>query len=140
MRRSLAVRGPAPPRVVWRRYARLALWPTWSPQIRSVSADGGRLATGRRGTVHGWAGLRVPFVVDEVSRRRRRWVWTVHLAGVLGLPLPGWARSATRMRLEHAVAPRSGRGSTTTLVVSGRAPVVAAYAPLAAWALRRLVR
>jgi hypothetical protein len=139
VRRALAAVGPAPPEVAWERYARLSLWPTWSPQIRSVTAPDEHLATGLTGTVQGWGGLQLPFVVDAVEDGARRWVWTVQLQRA-ALPLPDGAARATRMQLEHRVLPAAGGGSLTTLVVHGPAAPVSGYAPLAGLALRRLVR
>ncbi|TNM68217.1 SRPBCC family protein [Streptomyces sp. NP160] len=141
MRRELAVTGAAPPPLVWERYADPSLWPTWSPQIASVSPSTPRLRTGTAGVVRGHGGLRLSFTAEDVDDRARRWTWRVQPTHALGLPLPGALRRLGRLRLEHGVS-LSGRvdgGSTTTLVLEGWAPVVVAYAPLAALALRRLV-
>lgn len=124
---ELAAEGEADPRTVWTRYAELQRWPEWSPQVSQVVADGGRLAPGLRGTVHGPVGVRVPFVVADVDERARRWSWQVRVGPV-------------RLRLHHAVLPREGGGTRTTLVVHGPTALVVAYAPLARLALGRLVR
>lgn len=131
---TLTVQGPTAPDEVWDRYLRPARWSGWSPQIRSVEHAGAVIAPGSTGTVHGPLGLRVPFEVldvDVVDPKRRSWTWVARLpAGV-------------RIRFEHVVEPALGRhpgGTRTLLHVRGAAPVVAAYLPLAWWALRRLVR
>ena len=140
MRRALAVLGPADPAAAWERYADPALWPTWSPQIRAVEATSPRLAAGMRGTVLGWGGLELPFVVDAVDEGARTWAWTVRPARALHAPLPAALAVRAALRLRHAVGPGDGGGALTTLEVTGAAPLVLAYAPAAAWALRRLVR
>jgi len=131
---TLTVRGPAAPDEVWDRYLRPLRWPSWSPQIRWVEHVGAVITTGSRGTVHVLGGLQVPFEVLEVDASvpgRRSWTWLAHLpAGV-------------RLRLQHLVEPAATRfvgGTMTVLRVQGPPPVVAAYLPLAWWALRRLVR
>jgi polyketide cyclase/dehydrase/lipid transport protein len=126
---TLHATGPAAPDEVWERYAVLGRWPSWAPQITGVDVAGptdGRLRTGLRGRVRGPLGIAVPFVVEDVDERARRWVWTVR-AGPL------------RLRLVHWVAPAPDGGSTTGLRLRGPAPVLAGYAPLASWALHRLV-
>ncbi|MFD6419991.1 SRPBCC family protein [Streptomyces sp. NPDC060194] len=122
----LRVAGAADADEVWRRYVTPACWPSWSPQIRSVRTDGDRVRGGARGEVRGHLGVRARFVVDSVDEEARTWVWRVRVG-----PL--------RMRLHHEVRPRPG-GTLTTLRIDGAAPVVAAYALPARWALTRLVR
>ncbi|WP_460841980.1 SRPBCC family protein [Nocardioides marmoraquaticus] len=127
---TLRTRGDAAPDTAWERYADPSLWSTWSPQIQRVELDAPRLVGGARGTVR--AGLLphptlpVPFTVLEVDEPARTWAWEVRLGPV-------------RLRLEHGVVPEPG-GCATWLTVRGPAPVVAAYAPVARWALGRLVR
>ncbi|MFE5832707.1 SRPBCC family protein [Streptomyces sp. NPDC056488] len=123
---TLRAAGPAPVEDVWARYAVPALWPTWSPQIRAVRADGARIAPGMRGEVVSFLGVSVGFVVESVDEERRRWTWRVALGPV-------------RLRLCHAVLARPA-GSATTLRIEGPAVVLAAYAGPARWALGRLVR
>ena len=65
---------------VWRILTDLDRWPDWGPSVRSAStADGDPLAAGSRGTVTTVGGLRLPFVIDELTPGRS-WSWTV--AGV----------------------------------------------------------
>jgi hypothetical protein len=119
--------GPVPPEEVWDRYVRPARWPEWSPQISAVQADGDRLVPGLRGAVRGPGGVRVPFVVVAVDEAARTWSWQV-------------AAGPARLRLDHGVAAGRGGGSTTWLMISGPAPLVVLYAPMAKIAIRRLVR
>ncbi|MBC3763552.1 SRPBCC family protein [Quadrisphaera oryzae] len=141
MRRELAVTGTAPPPLAWERYADPSLWATWSPQIASVTASTARLETGTTGVVRGHGGLRLDFTAEDVDDDARRWTWRVEPTHALGVPLPAVLRCCGRLRLEHGVVPSAlaDGGSTTTLSLEGWAPVVLAYAPLAALALRRLV-
>ncbi|MEU3509291.1 SRPBCC family protein [Streptomyces longwoodensis] len=125
-RLRLRATGPARPTTVWRRYADLDRWASWSPQIRAVHADGRTLVPGLTGTVESVAGLRAAFTVEAVDHRRQCWTWRVRLGPV-------------RLRLHHEVHAHA-RGSRTTLLVDGPALAAALYAPLAHLALRRLVR
>ncbi|WP_420036929.1 SRPBCC family protein [Streptomyces sp. cg28] len=126
MRLTLSEQGAADADTVWRRYAQPARWPTWAPQIRSVETEP-ELRAGMWGRVRPVVGPAVRFVVEAVDHEARTWSWRVQAGPV-------------RLRLDHAVD-RSGRsGAATRLTVTGPAPVVLAYAPLARRALRRLVR
>ncbi len=132
LRREITVQGPQSPDEVWDRYVRPARWPEWSPQIRGVDYALERLAPGATGRVRGPLGVPVPFevlAVDEDGPSRRAWRWR---AGALGV----------HVELEHVVEPHPSRpgGTVTRLVMSGPAPVVVPYLPLARLALRRLVR
>ncbi|RSS46147.1 polyketide cyclase/dehydrase [Streptomyces sp. WAC08241] len=122
---TLRAAGPSPAGDVWERYALPALWPTWSPQIRAVRVDGGRIVPGMRGEVVSFFGVRALFVVESVDEERRRWTWRVRLGPV-------------RLRLHHAVLTRPA-GSATTLRIEGPALALAAYAGPARWAMGRLV-
>lgn len=104
-----------------------ALWSTWSPQISRVDATTSRIAAGTTGIVHGPLGVQVPFEVLQVDETGRRWAWRVRAALVT-------------LELLHTVTPRPDGGSDTTLEISGPAPLVLGYAPVAQLALRRLVR
>jgi hypothetical protein len=124
--RRLAAEGPAPAGVVWQRYAEIARWPSWSPQIVRVDADAERIARGVTGTVHAFGGLRLGFTITDVDPVARRWSWLVRLGPV-------------RMNLHHEVHAVPGGGSATGLALEGPAAVVAVYAPLAWLALQKLV-
>lgn len=124
--RRIEVTGPAEPGVAWERYADLALWPGWAPQIRSVEADGPRLAQGRSGTVHVVGGLRVPFVVTAVDHHRLTWSWIARLGPVA-------------LTLHHDLVGVPG-GARAGLVLEGPTLVVAVYAPLTRAPLARLLR
>lgn len=122
--RRLEARGPAPVEEVWDRYATLARWPEWSPQISRVEAGADRLALGVRGRVWLVGVLSLPFTVTSCRPEDRIWSWRVRLGPVT-------------LDLEHAVHP-AGSGARTTLAMTGPAVVLAPYAPLAQVALRRL--
>ena len=124
---TLHATGPVDPAEVWERYAVPARWPTWAPHITGVDTDVPRLAPGATGRVRGAGGLALPFEVEDVDEAGRRWSWRVH-AGPVALHLVQW------------VVPAPAGGTTTGLRTTGPAPVVLGYAPLALWALRRLVR
>lgn len=109
--------------VAWERYARLELWPTWSPQLRRVDPPKARLVAGLAGRVHGPLGVSLDFVVEHVGERDWRWMLS---------------RGRLRLRLEHGVE-ATAAGSRTWLVLRGPAPLVLGYAPVAWYALHRLV-
>lgn len=125
--RQLTVAGPRNPGDVWDRYVRPERWPEWSPQIRTVGYPHELLTPATTGVVHGPAGVRVPFRIDDVdgSGPERAWSWTVAAAGL-------------RLVLRHTVR-ADGAGTRTGLSVTGPAPVVLLYLPVAGIALRRLV-
>ena len=164
MKLSLHVTGRADPATAWERYADLDAWPQWSPQIQrvdtgpvhdvgvDVDADDGdadreqealdegepaspspgtdpaprRIAPGLRGVVIGPVGVQVPFEVLTVDEPAMRWTWRVRAA-------------FAELTLEHSVTP-DGEGSRTDLTIIGPAPLVVGYAPVARFALTRLVR
>ncbi|MFF3636847.1 SRPBCC family protein [Streptomyces sp. NPDC002250] len=125
-RLTLRAAGRARPETVWRRYACVDRWASWSPQIRAVHTPERRLAAGMRGTVESVVGLRVAFLVESVDQDHRTWTWRVRLG-------------PTRLRLRHDVRGQ-GHGSITSLTMHGPWPVLLAYAPFARAALRRLAR
>ena len=125
-RLTVAAAGRASAGEAWERYAQVALWPGWSPQIRLVICSSSRIRTGATGRVHGPLGFGVDFVVDSVDEEARRWVWTVRKGPVV-------------LQLHHRVVP-VGDGARTTLTMVGPLPVLLGYAPLARLALGRLVR
>jgi hypothetical protein len=109
------VRGPRSAADVWEDYARIARWPTWSPQITSVTASAERIAAGElQDPVVRCGPLRIPFTVLGVDESARTWTWR-----------------AAGMTLDHGVLELPG-GCVTTL----RAP--APYRPVAWPALWRL--
>ena len=125
----LHAHGGAPVGLAWERYADPALWSTWAPQIQRVETDLHRLAAGGTGTVR--AGLLhrptlwISFRVLEVDEASREWSWEARFG-----PL--------RLRLEHGVTEHL-TGSSTWLRVHGPLPVILVYAPVARFALGRLV-
>jgi hypothetical protein len=129
--REITARGPQSPDEVWDRYVRPARWPQWSPQIRGVDYAHEFLIPGASGRVRAPLGVPLPFrvlAVDDADPARRSWRWR---AGALGVHL----------ELEHVVEPAPGGpgGTVTRLVMTGPAPLVLPYVPLAWVALRRLV-
>jgi len=113
-------RGPASKYEIWARCRDPRRWPEWAPHIREVIAEG-PLQPGLEGEVVGLLGVHARFEVLEVDVERGRWTWVVR-------------SGAVRVRIEHEVG--EGRAG---LVLSGPAPAVVAYAPLARAALGRLV-
>lgn len=126
MKLTVAASGGADPDVVWDRYVHPARWSEWSPQIRSVDYPDPTIGAGGRGAVHGPCGVGVAFEILAVDGDKRCWAWRVRVAGI-------------RLELGHDVF-QQGSGSRTTLDISGPAPVVIGYAPIARIALGRLVR
>ena len=122
--RRIEARGPAPVEEVWDRYATLARWPEWSPQISRAEGSADQLALGVRGTVYVAGVLPLAFTVTSCRPEDRTWSWQVRLGLVT-------------LDLDHAVYP-AGSGSRTTLSLAGPALLVTAYAPVAQVALRRL--
>ncbi|MDP9117068.1 MAG: SRPBCC family protein [Actinomycetota bacterium] len=123
--RRLTVSGRAPADLVWERYARPALWTSWSPQIRGVGVDAERIAPGVCGLVRGPLGLGVRFEIVAVDEAARTWSWRIAL------------RLAT-LDLHHSVT-KTENGSTTTLTIDGSVPLVLGYLVPARLALGRLV-
>lgn len=123
---TLAASGEAAPHVVWDRYLFPSEWPSWAPHITSVEYPHRELSPGADGVVHGPVGVALDFRVLAVDRATRTWSWRVGV-GRLGV------------RLDHTVH-GVGPGTRTTLVVHAPRALALPYAPLASWALRRLVR
>ena len=124
---TLHATGPEAPDEVWERYAVPARWSDWAPQITGVELPVARLTAGVRGRVRAPLGVMLPFVVETVDEVARRWSWTVSIGPV-------------RLHLLHWVTEGPDGGSTTGLRVTGPAPLVLGYAPLAQLAIGRLVR
>ncbi|GAA2158676.1 polyketide cyclase/dehydrase/lipid transport protein [Humibacillus xanthopallidus] len=163
MHLSLHVSGDADPATAWERYADLDAWTQWSPQIQRVDTGpvrdvGGsddadddtdgeqealdegapappppgtdpaprRITPGLRGVVIGPVGVQVPFEVLEVDEAAMTWTWRVRAV-------------LAELTLEHSVTPEGG-GCRTDLTIIGPVPLVVGYAPVARFALTRLVR
>jgi len=124
--------GPASVQKAWERYAVPALWPTWSPHLRAVDYPHPRLVAGTDGVVRGPLGVRAGFNIDDVDEARHRWSWTVR-TGPLTLRLGHGVDEMAEPSPDH-------RRSTTWLEISGPLLVLLAYAPVARFALGRLVR
>ncbi|WP_432562026.1 SRPBCC family protein [Kineococcus sp. SYSU DK003] len=110
----MIVRGNRSAADVWEDYARIDRWPTWSPQMTGVEADGDRIADGVTGRVH-CGPIRLPFTITHVDEDAMTWTWRV-----LGI------------ELRHGVQ-ATPAGCLTTF--QGPLP----YLPAAWIALRRLV-
>ena len=123
---TLHASGPLPPAQAWDRYRFLDRWSEWAPQITGVDCAERLLTAGARGRVRG-LGVPLPFTIDAVDPAARSWSWTVGVGPI-------------RMHLHHWVTEGPDGGTTTGLRTTGPAPLVLAYAPLAQWALHRLVR
>lgn len=126
MRRALSVTGPVDVETAWDRYLFPHRWPDWAPQIRSVDVDEERLRPGLTGVVHGPPGVAVRFRVDAVDPAIHTWAWTVTALGV-------------NVRMRHDLT-ASADGTVAGLTVDGPALIALTYPPLAALALRRLLR
>lgn len=124
---TLHATGPLPPAEAWARYRSLDRWPQWAPQITGVDCADRELTAGARGRVRGPLGVRLPFTIEAVDPVARSWSWTV-------------AAGPVRVHLHHWVADGPDGGTTTGLRTTGPAALVLGYAPLAQWALHRLVR
>ncbi|MEO5662074.1 MAG: hypothetical protein ABIR39_02215 [Nocardioides sp.] len=119
----ISAAGAATREQVWLRYVTPELWPTWAPHLRGVTCADSTVRAGSSGTVHGPAGLRVPFEVLEIDDVQRTWSWRV------GRPIG--------ITMKHGVddAPEAGARAWVELPLA-----LLGYAPLAQLALRRLVR
>jgi hypothetical protein len=117
---TVRARGGASKYEIWSRYRDPQRWPSWSPQISRVHAEG-ELRPGLEGEVEGPLGVRARFEVLAVDEPAMRWTWRVRVG-------------PTSLEIDHDVS--EGYASVT---VHGPAPIVLAYAPIARRALRRLV-
>lgn len=113
-------RGPASKYQIWARYLDPQRWSEWAPHIREVRAHG-PLRPGLEGEVIGTLGVRARFEVLDVDEEAGCWTWVVRSGPV-------------RLRIEHEVAE-----GLAGLVLTGPAPAVMAYAPIARAALANLV-
>jgi polyketide cyclase/dehydrase/lipid transport protein len=117
---KIRARGPASKYEIWARYQDPARWPSWSPHIKNVDAEG-PLTPRLEGELETSFGARARFEVLEVDDPAMRWTWKVRLG-------------PASLEIEHDVS--EGYAAVT---LHGAAPVVFAYAPFARRALRRLV-
>ncbi len=130
MKAAVAASGPAAPDVVWDRYIHPGRWHEWSPQILAVDYPDDTLHAGGSGTVHGPCRIAVNFEVLAIDREKRCWTWRVSLAGIT-------------LEMAHgvqAVIETRPAATRTTLDITGPAPIVLGYLPIARIALGRLVR
>ena len=81
---------------------------------------------GTRGRVVGPLGVAVLFVIEQVDPEQHAWSWIV--TGPFGV----------RLRLHHSLS-AAGGGTSTSLAIDGPLPIVVGYAPIARYALGRLV-
>ena len=126
---ELTESGPAAPAEVWRRYTQPGLWPTWAPHLVAVDYPHEAIRPDTTGVVRGgvgWVALPVPFTIDSVDETAMTWSWTARLG-----PIP--------IAFDHGVRPADRGGATAWVRIGLPLPLAAAYAPLARWALRRLV-
>lgn len=123
--RRLVAIGRLHPDTAWARYTRPAAWPTWAPHIRAVDHPLDVVEPGATGVVHGPPGITATFVVDAVDHEARRWTWTVRSG-----PL--------RLSFDHGVDPHPV-GCAAWMSTDAAWPLALGYAPLASWALGRLV-
>ena len=119
--------GGADPAVAWTRYENLDLWSTWSPQI---SGGHRRDAVASRPASTGSSSGR-----SGSGCRSRCWPSTQRPWSGAGT----CASVPSHATLDHVVRPAPG-GCTTELVIDAPAFAVIGYRPVAALALRRLVR
>ncbi|GLY31291.1 hypothetical protein [Kineosporia sp. NBRC 101731] len=117
--------GPVEVEVAWLRYLEPERWTSWSPQLRRVEYEFGRLRPGTGGRVFGPLGLWLNFWIEDVDEDARTWTWVVR-------------RGPFSVVLQHGVEP-GPRGSRTWLALRGPAPLVLPYLPMARLALHRLV-
>lgn len=122
---TITAAGPVPADEAWDRYARPDRWAQWAPQIRGVTVSAPRIAAGVTGTMHGPLGVSADFRINSVDEDARRWAWTVR-------------RWPLTVKLQHGVR-ATPTGSSTWLVIDAPLAVAFAYAPLARYALQRLV-
>lgn len=134
LRRSAT--GPVNPDEVWDRYTRPARWPGWSPHLREVDYPGAVIRPGTTGRVTGVGGVVAVFRIDAVDHAARTWSWSVR---------SGPLRVSFDHGVDQAGVDRAGAdsghegGSTAWLVTHAPWPVAVGYAPLARFALGRLV-
>ena len=112
----LAATGPRDAEDVWERYARPALWSTWSLQVRRVEVDVDRLVAGASGRVVGPLGVSADFEVELLGR------------GGAALDLDG---AAARGPAPRRTDPLGAAGARRPLDRGGHAHLAAAERPAA---------
>lgn len=122
----MTVQGTADAETVWRRYSDPALWTSWAPHLTMVRTRATTISPGVTGVVTALWLIRARFRITQVNHPARTWEWEV-TAGPLCL------------HLTHRVRALPEGGSTTDLSVTGPTLVVAAYRPVALFALGKLV-
>ncbi|HZD78779.1 MAG TPA: SRPBCC family protein [Actinomycetota bacterium] len=113
-------RGPASKYAIWARYRNLERWPEWAPHIRELRAFG-QLRPGLEGQMVGVLGMTAWFEVLEVDEPGGVWIWVVR-------------SGPAKLRIEHEVAE-----GLAGMIITGRAPAVFAYVPVARRQLTRVV-
>jgi hypothetical protein len=125
--------GPASAAAVWTRYVSPGIWPSWAPHIHAADYPHQTVRPATKGQLRGPGGVRLDFRVDAVDEAASRWSWTVSRRvpmSRLGFP--------ARVRMDHGVEPHAG-GSRAWVQIHLPAPVAGLYAPIARFALSRLV-
>lgn len=123
---TVSATGKADLKTAWDRYRKPALWSSWAPQISRVECVDDVIRPGTRGRVVGPLGVAVLFVIEHVDAEQHAWSWIV--TGPFGV----------RLRLHHSLS-AVATGTSTSLAIDGPLPIVLGYAPVARFALGRLV-
>ena len=121
----LSADGALDPDAVWSRYTEPTRWSSWAPHLRAVDYPHRVIEPGTTGRVTGVGGVVAVFRVEAVDHEARTWSWSTRTG-----PL--------RVSFDHGVAAVGG-GSRAWLVTHAPWPVAVGYAPVARWALERLV-
>jgi hypothetical protein len=121
----LSAEGPLDPDAVWRRYTEPARWNTWAPHLSEVDYPHKRVRAGTTGRASGPGGVVALFRVESVDPDARTWSWSVRTG-----PL--------RLSFDHGVD-EVGADSRAWVVIHAPWPVAIGYAPVARWALEKLV-
>lgn len=119
---EISATGDRPLEEVWDRYTRPALWPTWAPQVRGVRCDDEVIVAGSHGVVRGPALVRVPFRIESVDEEALSWSWRV-------------GHGPLAVTMAHGLSD-TGAGVRAWVRI---AALAVPYAPIARFALRRLV-
>lgn len=120
--RLIEVDLPVDVETAWQDYADPQRWAGWAPHLTGIDYPFATLTAGTTGSVHGPFGVPVPFTILRVEAPR--WDWRVDVG-----PL--------RLTMTHDLH-QTSTGCRATLAMRGPAAVLAAYAPMARYALSRL--